>query len=471
MSNKMEFKKIYDNVVNGGYDFGTGAWAVINNNIGMKLNNIGEYHPYVINKETSFSDDEIIKLKETCLSLSDENEDDVSKSLFSNVSQIKYDQRLGYYSGLYIGHVLEGDYRKNGSSGGFGTWLFSQLLKKNKIDYVINVVESDGEELFKYGISKSISGAISGAKTKYYPVEYSEVLKFVKDTPGRYAIIGLPSFIMELRLLGNIDPVIKNRIKYTIGLVCGHQKSTKFAEFLAWQCGIKPGHLKKIDFRKKLDNYPSSQYAIEITGDIDGEDITMTKKMSELIGHDWGQGLFKVRASDFTDDVMNETADITLGDAWLPEYTSDSKGNNIIVVRNTDLKEIIESGIQNGLVDLKKVDVETIFRSQAAHYRHTRKELVYRLYKKKKNKVWYPKKREKPSNNISWIRRRIQDKREEICTITPMMYLSAVKNNNINEFIRKINKLDKSYKFLYKIKNYKNKFYKLLQMNKREENK
>ncbi|WP_263853521.1 coenzyme F420 hydrogenase/dehydrogenase beta subunit N-terminal domain-containing protein [Lactiplantibacillus pentosus] len=178
-----------------------------------------------------------------------------------------------------FGHVLEGNYRKNGSSGGFVTWICSQLLRHDYIDAVIHVKESkQAGKLFEYGISRNELELDAGAKTKYYPVEYSEVIKTVKNVPGRYAVVGLPSYIMELRLLSEQDPVVKERLKFMIGLVCGHQKTTKFAEFLAWQCGIKPGDLKSINFRKKQDDAPASKYAIELVGIVDGKEQTIVKK-------------------------------------------------------------------------------------------------------------------------------------------------------------------------------------------------
>src|SRR5699024_6308012 len=129
--------------------------------------------------------------------------------------------------------------------------------------FVIHVkknVNKENDLLFKYEISSSIEEVQQGAKTKYYPVELSEVIKKVKETPGRYAIIGIPSFIYAVRLLTIQDKILDDRIKYTIGLVCGHQKSTKFSEFMAWQVGIEPGNLIDIDFRHKLPDKPANQY-------------------------------------------------------------------------------------------------------------------------------------------------------------------------------------------------------------------
>lgn len=454
-----EFKYLYKEVVENGYEFGTGIWVAINDNFEMRLNESGEYHTYLKKEIGEINYKDLSVLKQTCLSLSDKNESDVSKELFSEIDGIRYDKDIGYYSGLYVGHVVEGDFRNNGSSGGFGTWIFKELLENNYIDGVIHVKESrDSDKLFEYGISTTIEEIISGSKTKYYPVEYSDVIKTIQKTPGRYAIIGLPSYIMEIRLLADLNPIIKERIKFAIGLVCGHQKSSKFAEYLAWQCGIKPGNLKSINFRKKMDSEPSSSYAIEVSGIIDGEERTIIKQMSELDGADWGKGYFKVRASDFTDDVMNETADITLGDAWLPEYTVDSKGNNILVVRNPIIKDIIEDGVRSGKVKVDVVDVKTIYRSQSSHYKHTVDELGYRLYKKDKKNIWRPKKRIEPSKKISFIRRMIQDKREQINIEIPKAYKESVARDNIEIILKKSKKLSNQYRNLYRLKRLMSKF-------------
>src|SRR5699024_3560118 len=112
--------------------------------------------------------------------------------------------------------------------------------------------------LFNYDISEDLERIMGGAKTKYYPVELSQVLKTVKNNPGRYAAIGIPSFIHAIRLLTKLDPVFSERIKYTVGLICGHQKSSKFAESIAYQVGFEPENLKHIDFRYKLIDKPAS---------------------------------------------------------------------------------------------------------------------------------------------------------------------------------------------------------------------
>lgn len=430
----------------------SGSCAVVEDNIRMELNEYGVYEEKALLNE----DYELSPLVE-CVSpnLNQElNESEIARKLYNNINGIHYDKRIGYYTSLYAGHVNEGDYRENASSGGMGTWIFKELFENDLIDGVIHVKENPDKSspiMFQYDISRSIDEIRAGSKTKYYPVEFSRVLKIVKEVPGRYAIVGIPSFIMAVRLLAEKDDVIKNRIKYTVGLICGHQKSSKFAEAIAWQAGIKPENLRSVNFRKKQLEGPANSYGIEFTGIIDGKEVTIVKQRKELLGQDWGQGYFKTKASDFTDDVMNETADIALGDAWLAEYNKDCKGNNVIVVRNPEIDGLIKEGIRSGRLNLDIVDKETIFQSQAAHYRHTHDELAYRLYKKDKINEWRPKKRVEASNNIPKLRRKVQELREEISTQSHIVYKKAVELDDLDYFKNEMGKLSKKYNHLYRL--------------------
>lgn len=431
----------------------SGTNALLDDNIQMVLNEYGVYEEHISSLNENENLDPDIEYVSPNLNTSI-NESIIADRLYGNIKGIQFDERLGYYSSLYAGYVQEGNYRENASSGGMGTWIFKELFEKNLIDGVIHVKMNTNENspaMFQYDISKSIEEIKDGAKTKYYPVELSKMLKIVKEVPGRYAVVGIPSFIMAIRLLADKDEIIKERIKFTVGLICGHQKSSKFAEAIAWQVGIKPGNLKYINFRKKLLDKPANNYGVEITGIIDDKEVTIVKPTKELLGQNWGQGFFKTLASDFTDDVMNETADITLGDAWLPEYTKDSKGNNVIVVRNPIIDELIKEGIQLGKLNLDIVDKETIFRSQAAHYRHTHDELSYRLYKKDKKNEWRPQKRVEASKNIPLLRRKVQDLREEISIQSHSVYKKAVELDDLEYFKTEMGKLSKKYNQLYKI--------------------
>src|SRR5699024_3680323 len=114
----------------------SGTCAVVDNNIKMELNESGLYEEKVFKKD-DYELNPLVQLVSPILN-KEVNELHISNKLYDNVDEINYDKRIGYYTSLYAGHVNEGDYRENASSGGMGTWIFKELFDKNLIDGVIH---------------------------------------------------------------------------------------------------------------------------------------------------------------------------------------------------------------------------------------------------------------------------------------------------------------------------------------------
>lgn len=404
-----------------------------------------------------------------------ENETEIGKQLYGELP-VNYNEYTGYYLKNYAGYVKESEYRKMGSSGGMGNWIASQLLKLNLVDGIIHVKSSnrnDESPMFKYQISYTEKELVQGAKSKYYPVEMSEVIKLVKENEGRFALIGIPCFIKSIRLLANQDQIIKNRIKFCIGLVCGHLKSDMFAKSIGWQMGIPPKDLKSIDFRKKLEDRPANEYGVEVKGIVNDIEVEESLPTKQLYTTNWGYGLFKYNACEFCDDVVAETADITVGDAWLPEYKKESMGTNVIIVRNPIINDIIKKNSDN--IHIEEISTEKIYDSQASGFRHRREGLSYRLYLKDKNKEWRPVKRIEPSSKIKFKRKKVYEKRLVLTRESFRAFKKAELENDFKVFIDHMNPYIKEYKktvaqplikrVVRKANNVVKKYYKISQVN------
>ncbi|NCD12525.1 MAG: hypothetical protein EOL93_08220 [Epsilonproteobacteria bacterium] len=449
MSNRKKLQKIIDN----GYGVRSGAYSGISQNISMYMDGNGEYQYQFTGEETDDTLSRILKVD--MMSDDSVDEGEISKRLFGDLPKLSHDSEIGYYSDLYIGYVQEGSFRQEGSSGGMTTWLLNELLRTKKIDGVIHVKPVDPKQndgiLFEYAISRSEQNIRDGAKSRYYPTELSKVIKIVKQSPGEYAVVGIPEFITELRLLAQEDPIVRKRIKYMLGIVCGHQKTAKYAEALAWQCGIEPGDLQAIDFRVKQPNSSASNYLHKFTGIKNQSNVSILKTHAELFGEVWAYGFFKSKFSDYTDNVFNETADVVFGDAWLPQYDMDGRGNNIIIVRNNDIANIISEANKANRLVLDRVDAEVIKESQRGLIHHARDELGYRLYIQKNQGKWIPKKRIQPSNNLSAHRKRVQDIRLEMATISHIKYQQALMFKEWSHFEESLRPYTEQYQKLYSL--------------------
>jgi len=435
---------ILSQIVNGGYCIGCGACSYATDNaVPIDMSGLGMYQADLFSAETLSDDDQKRALDICPFSDDGPNEDVIGQKLYGGHCQ--HDSRIGYYNDLYVGHVEEGDFRKRGTSGGVITWVLAELLKAGKIDAVAHVKKLDQSQdgvLFRYGISRTVDDVKNGAKSRYYPVEMSGVLEQIRKTPGRYAVVGLPCFIKAVRRLAEVDPIIKKRVVYCIGLVCGHLKSKAFAECFGWQAGITPGHLEEIDFRVKLEDRPASHYGVYLRGDGREE----TKPVRDFMGCNWGHNLFRYPACDFCDDVFSETADLSVGDAWLPQYEQDPRGTSIIVVRNEALSVLIKSAREEGRLVFDESTVDQVAQSQGGGLRDRREGLAYRLWMKQRAKIWVPKKRVVPSQkNISSQRKKLYRLRSEIGAESHRAWARAKSNSDMQSFISFFNKANTRY--------------------------
>ena len=306
------------------------------------------------------------------------NETQIARELFPDAPA--RDSRIGAFEAAYVGYVAEADFRLNGSSGGLVSWVANELLKNGLVDGVAHVVpvrdpQAEGK-FFRYRIARTSEEIGQGAKSRYYPVEMSEILAQIRATPGRYAVVGVPCFIKALQLLRRRDPVLRERIAFTLGLFCGHMKSARFIESFAWQMDVPIEEVARVEFRLKDPSRAANVYTAQLTLR-DGSEHR--KDWWNLADGDWGAGFFQNGACNWCDDVVAETADVSFGDAWVEPYSSDGRGTNVVIARAPIVAELIANAIQNGRLHLEKVDAEFIHQTQAAGFRQRREGLSYRL--------------------------------------------------------------------------------------------
>lgn len=441
-------KSLQETVIDGGFCIGCGACAAVEGSpFSMGLDPYGQMVASIDDGSTDGERSHSLPVVDVCpFSQDAASEDEIADDCFGKVAN--RDERVGRYHGLYAGFVSESDYHERGSSGGMGSWILAELLREELVDYVIHVSSvTDGatDELpFAFRVSSNVEDVRNGAKSRYYPVEMSRVLSLIREQPGRYALIGVPCFIKAVRLMARNDSVIAERLSFAISLVCGHLKSTRFADFLAWQVGIEPCELREFDFRHKLDHGPANKYAVR-AADASGRSIVAKK--DDLHGTDWGLGYFKYKACDYCDDVFGETADLTIGDAWLPEYVKDSLGTNIVITRNSTLTQLIDKAMDDGRLRFDRITADRVIESQSSSLFHRRQGLSYRLWMHDQRNSWRPPKRVRASRSVlpKRQRRRIE-LRAELSEASHRHFDAAVKASNFDEFNDNMRRLVDAYR-------------------------
>lgn len=435
---------LFATVVSGGFCIGCGACAAMGPAVSILFDEMGRYVA-VPALPGGVSDAAIERVCPFSSSAADE--DAIGLALFGETATA--DPRLGRYRELRAGWVVEGTFRSDGSTGGLATWFLVDAFRSGIVDAVVHVVPRSGRPLFAYGISTTEPAIRRGAKSRYYPVEMSEAIRTMLEVPGRYAFVGVPCFVKALRLACRESRILRERVVLVVGLFCGHSKSAAFAESMAWQSGIRPDAIEAIDFRRKIPGAPASRYGVSIAGRSGEARVVVERESREYFGNDWGEGFFKIKACDFCDDVVAETADVSIGDAWLPRYDEEGGGTNLVVVRSSLAAEMLERGAAEGRLHLEPTSVDEVVASQAGGFRHRREGLAYRLHLEDLQGHWRPPKRVLPSaKGIPNRRKRVYEMRALLAAESHEAFLRARAAGSVDGFVRAMRPLSDRYRKL-----------------------
>lgn len=412
-------------VVQPGYCIGCGLCSVVApDEVAIRFNREGFYQA----RETApLSAESADRISQVCpFSSSVPPEDELGRSLYQEA--VQESERIGRFISCHAVRVQEGDYRKNGSSAGFGSWILCEMLKKGLVDAVIHVgipnkeCNSEGK-LFGYRISSTPEEVQQNCKTKYYPVELSAVLKRLPDDGRKYAITGLPCFIKGIQALRRVDSRWRSRICFTVSLFCGHLKSKLLTENLIRGGGSTPDRASAFHFRVKSPGEPANKYIAQFADANGGE---RRVAWSDVFGTDWATGFFKYMACNFCDDVVGECADVSVGDAWLIEYVDDSMGTNNVIIRNPILKDLVLGGIEDGRLWNEDLSEEDVHRSTWGGFRDRREGLSARLNMELGAGRNPPRKRVEPTTEgIPRFRRELYALKMIVAWLSPKMYLLA----------------------------------------------
>ncbi|HPG50940.1 MAG TPA: Coenzyme F420 hydrogenase/dehydrogenase, beta subunit C-terminal domain [Spirochaetota bacterium] len=349
------------------------------------------------------------------------NEDALAAEYFSTIGGILHSDQCGYYLNSYVGYSNIGEQRTHGASGGLATWFLDQLFSTGMIDHAICAAPGDTHNrLFTFKIISKKNDLSNCAGSAYFPMELSEALQHIIKNPGRYAITALPCVAKGIRLASRKRRVLRERIIAILGLTCGQQKSSHFTRYIAAHAGLN-GPPRKVHYRGKDSNQSADNFFFSFQNECDEKIVFWNSGPSKA----WVNRWFTLNSCRFCDDVFAELADITLMDAWLPEYVGDSQGTNLAIVRNPLIETMIKEGINSGGLSLHPIELEKVIQSQWGVIEYKRHELAYRITRmiKSSNTIT---KRIAPGSKLgimAKLRSRIRDIMQERSRLLSVRYI------------------------------------------------
>jgi len=282
------------------------------------------------------------------------NFDSIRKKIFPSTNQF---YSFGSFSNCFVGYSNNKKIRYHSSSGGVLTQMLIFLLENKRVDGILVTKMSNKNPLEPESfIARNKEDLIQASGSKYCPVPANRALSEIinSENEEKFAIVGLPCHIHGIRKSEFVNKKLKNKILLHIGLFCSINVSFYGTEFFLKRKGIKKGDVKKITYRG--NGWPGGM-KIELKN---GKEFFYSKNEY----YDTKFGSFMPWRCGLCCDATSELADISFGDAWLPEYKEDKLGTSIVISRNREVEKILKTMQEKNIIKIKKIDKQKVEVSQ-----------------------------------------------------------------------------------------------------------
>ena len=283
---------------------------------------------------------------------------------------------IGNYSTCYTGYSLDDQIRFDSASGGIITQLLLYALENKLIDGAIVTRMNRNNPLEPEAfVARNREEIIDSSKSKYCPVATNVCLKQIIKEDGRFAIVGLPCHIHGVRKAETILKALEKKIVLKLGLLCSHTVDFAGINFLLKKLQIQENQVNKITYRGQ--GWPGS-LSIETKG---------ASKISLPLVGSWhaywplfSSFFFTPMRCTMCPDQAAELADISFGDAWLPELKHEKKGVSIIISRTSRGQRLLTQAQLAKAITLTPLDIQKVEQSQLVNLKFKKNDLPSRLF-------------------------------------------------------------------------------------------
>ena len=256
---------------------------------------------------------------------------------------------LGSFKNLYIGYSRNDNIRENSASGGIISHTLIYLLENSIIDGAVIVrMRRDKPWLAEPFIATTPQEILDGAQSVYTPVAVNTILPEISTFPGKLAYVGTPDQVASVRYLQMQDYAPVQKIKYILGPYVG---TLMYLEAVTSYLKSNQVHsLSDIRSLKYRDGEWPGHLAITLK---DGR-VLRAKKFY----YNYLIPFYITNSSLLSVDFANELTDISVGDAWSPEFIRQGKGFSVVVSRSEKGAELLEKMQQNVQIDLVPISAQ-----------------------------------------------------------------------------------------------------------------
>lgn len=265
------------------------------------------------------------------------------------------DRYAGLFRAAYTGYSTDENERYHAASGGLVSRFLIFLLDKKIIDGAIVTAFSPHDHITPHAyIARTKNEILQARGSKYCPVSMNKIGNIVRESTGRYIIVGLPCHIQGFRNRAKIDTKFREKVFGYFAIYCSSNRTFHAMDYL----------FRKYRVKKSDINY----FAFRDEGYLGNMIIAGKNKISIGYNKYYGElhSYFKPRRCLSCIDHYGELADVCFGDIYISPYSKDTVGINSVLVRNEQFNEYILQARKSEYLTLDPLDIGTLNDSQAA---------------------------------------------------------------------------------------------------------
>jgi coenzyme F420 hydrogenase subunit beta len=264
---------------------------------------------------------------------------------------------VGGFRKCYIGHASDPVIRRRSTSGGIAPALAGFLFDAKMIDAAIATSMVDYSPFDTTPVCcTTMTSFLTTCGSKYCPAATNSILND-ESIPALKSLlwIGLPCHIQGLCKARKYAPLKNAGSILTVGLLCGGMRGQEATKWILKSRNYTPEAVNKIQYRG--DGWPGEMK-------INFKDSSEELKIPYSQYYDTYFESWQPWRCSLCLDRFSILADISLGDAWLPELIEDTCGTSLIIARSENGEKIIREAAEKGAIKIVEKDFNAIFNSQ-----------------------------------------------------------------------------------------------------------
>lgn len=272
-----------------------------------------------------------------------------------------HNEIVGEYRKSYIGY--DPKLRHTSASGGLLTSFLYYILSLHVVDTVVCLKPQKNETgYYEYSFVTTPQELITHSRSAYYPMQINQVIDYIRNNDGKYAIVVLPCQAKAIRLLQHSDKRLRERIIILAGLVCGSLPGKALVDYVALKKHVNTDDISRVIFRDTDENHVAGDCSVKYFQKDDRE-LGRSYFVNDDFGFAFLNKLFVNPACNICHDIFAEYADIVFMDAWLNEYKDSKEGTSICITRSEMAASLAKEHFSN-IQYVSEVDISIPIKAQ-----------------------------------------------------------------------------------------------------------